>query len=522
MQNTQMTLTKKILKNTIYNFLGRLWAAIVGILLTPYIVSKLGIERFGVWAIIFAVTGYFSLLDFGVGQSFVRFIANAWGKNDREKINKIISTGFFFYFIFAIILVIIAFILGKPIIKLVKIPATIQDEAFFVLIGAITIFGFSNSLGIFRSAIDGLQKMDITNKISMIISIPNISGTVIVLELGYGLKGLIVNNGIIVLLSAAISFFFARKLLMNLKISIFQFSSGTFKELFNYGIKLQASNLSGLVNLQTDKILLAYFLNLSIVTFYELGYRVTMTVRSLPTLLFSAVVPAASELQAKSDDSKIYKLYTIGSKYLAAVTIPLAFFLLVTSEVIMDVWMGSGYKSSAMVIRILTVGYFINLLTGVATSTAKGMGKVEYEMRSSILVPILNIILSIILITKFGLVGALIATAFSVTVGSIYYMQMFHKYIIKTLFSHFVKEMYLKPALFSLVVGVLVYFLNFVIQKNFILFGRMDYFILLGLDFLIFFSFYLFFIVKSNYFEKEDIETAFGSIDLRKIFSWEN
>jgi O-antigen/teichoic acid export membrane protein len=60
----------KIIRNTLYSIIGRIWTIIIGLLLIPYIVNIVGIERFGIWSLLSVLVGYFALLDIGVGVSF--------------------------------------------------------------------------------------------------------------------------------------------------------------------------------------------------------------------------------------------------------------------------------------------------------------------------------------------------------------------------------------------------------------------------------------------------------------------
>ncbi|NIM96827.1 MAG: hypothetical protein GTO24_01705, partial [candidate division Zixibacteria bacterium] len=46
---------RKIVRNTTYNVIGRMWLMVVMLILTPYILHKLGTEVFGVWSLVFVV-----------------------------------------------------------------------------------------------------------------------------------------------------------------------------------------------------------------------------------------------------------------------------------------------------------------------------------------------------------------------------------------------------------------------------------------------------------------------------------
>ena len=130
----QGSISGKIMKNTAYNILGKLWWILIAIFLTPYIVSKIGIERFGVWAIVGVITGYFGLLDFGIGMSFIKYIAEFHTKGEYDKINRLIDTGFTLYAIFAFMCFSLVFILRGPILKLLNVPVYLHHEAGIVLL----------------------------------------------------------------------------------------------------------------------------------------------------------------------------------------------------------------------------------------------------------------------------------------------------------------------------------------------------------------------------------------------------
>lgn len=101
--------SQKIIRNTVFNLLGRAWGLLVILALTPFIIAHLGVERFGIWMIVEALISQFGLLDFGFSTSFIKYIAEYFAKEDFKKINEVINTGFIFYSICAILAVVAGF-----------------------------------------------------------------------------------------------------------------------------------------------------------------------------------------------------------------------------------------------------------------------------------------------------------------------------------------------------------------------------------------------------------------------------
>ena len=495
-------ISEKIIRNTKFNIVGNFWAILVALFLTPYIIGHIGIERFGIWAIVGVLTGYFGLLDFGIGTSFIKYISEFYTKKDYEKINQVVNTGVIFYSIFAALIIALAFFVINPLLTFFKIPVNLYDEALFVFLLGVILFGISNALSVFGAIQGGLQRMDITNKVAIAVSIPMIIGTIYFLEAGYGLSGLMVNNAVVLVITSIINIIIAFKILPGLKFNPFLFSRGMFKRLFGFGYKLQISRFAQLVSFQTDKFLITYFLGIGLVAFYQLGSSVTQKMRQIPLLLVSAFVPAASEIEAKGGKGSLNELYLRGSKYLILVSVPLLFFIISNAHLIMLAWMGEGYEMAALAIQILGVGYFANLVSGAASSIAVGVAKTEFEMKYGILMAILNLFLSIILIIKIGFIGALIGTTISLTIASLFFMKMFCNHLGSPL-NDFIKLFY-KPVIACIIPALIILLSNYGFWPATAFSGRLINLGILGLNSVIFGGVYIVFILLSKYLDEYD------------------
>ena len=430
----------------------------ITLILTPYIIHNIGLERYGIWAIVGVITGYFGLLDLGIGSSFVKYISEYYTKEDFKRLNQVVNSGFVFYSLFGVGIIILGFLLIKPLLNFFNIPINLYDEALFVFILGIIIFAVSNVLSVFGAIQGGLQRMDITNKLAIAVSIPNIIGTILFLELGYGLPGLMVNNAIVFAISSTINIIIAFRILPELKFKPFLFHKEMFKKLFGFGYKLHVSTIANLLHFQMDKILLAYFLNIGFVTYYAVATQIASKARELPLLLISAIFPAASELEAKSDKESLDNLYFRSMKYVILIGLPLSLLIILLACSFIDLWLGKEFKMSVLTLQILIFAYFFNIMSGPGFTILNGIGKPGYGMKSSIIAAILNFILSILLVIKIGYYGVVIGTAISMIIASIYFIAMFHQVMNISIWEMVKKELY-KPFLACSVAFVVFYFI---------------------------------------------------------------
>jgi O-antigen/teichoic acid export membrane protein len=452
-------ISDKIIKNTIFNMVGNFGTTFLTLIIVPFIIANLGPERFGIWALVSVVFSVFTALDCGCGMAFVKYCAEYYTEKKYEEMNTIIFSGMSFMFLFSLLLLGAVGFSQYAILTVFHIPSSLMDETRFVFLAASIIFSINNVLSVFQAIIKGVQRMEITNALNLISSFVFILGIFIVLQSGWGLKGLILVQGIKVLMVNVGSIYYSKKLIPQLSLQLNNLKLGKIKEILDYGLKMQISSLAELINLQTDKTIIGHYLNLSYVTFYEIGQKLFLFCKMVVGVFLSALVPAISELNAYNKKDAIYKLYENGSKYLIAILSPLIVFMITCADSIIELWMGPGYEKSILVMRLLVLGCGINIFTGVGVMIVRGIGKPIYETQYALLSLISNIALGIILVKLYGFFGVIIATPISIIVGSVFFMIRFHRLYNIPLFD-FLLKIYMKPIIIAVGLAFLMWYGN--------------------------------------------------------------
>ncbi|MFZ2412408.1 MAG: flippase [Candidatus Methanoperedens sp.] len=423
-------LAKKIIRNTFFNIAGGSWGLLMKILLTPFILNYIGVDRFGIWALVLLFTGYFALFDMSIGTAVIKYTSSHYTKSDVKSINKVLNSALLFYAVAGGLSCVAAFFLVKWAVgNILHVPPSLVNEANFVLFGAVLIFAFSNTMSVFGSVIIGIQKMDVINKIRIIVTTLEGIGIIFFLIGGFGLTGLILNSGIIAVITSLAYVIASKRVFPQLAIGRRFLDTKTLKELLTFGTKIHFSRIGDVMHFQTDKIFISYFLQLSFVAFYEVAATAAITMRMVPFAIVSAILPAASEIKATGDENSLRELYMRSSKYLSLVSIPLLFFAFFLAPDIIRVWLGEGYELSVITLQVLLLGYFANIMTSSGSQVAIGLGKPDYVMKSSIIATVLNLVLSVILIVKIGYLGAAIGTSIAMIMAAIYFVLILHKHL---------------------------------------------------------------------------------------------
>src|SRR5690606_41053038 len=84
---------------------------IVGLVLTPFIIRSFGSAEDGLYTMIGALVGYMSVLDFGLNDTIVRYVAKYRAENDKEGEENFLAHSFIMYVCISIVVTILGLIL---------------------------------------------------------------------------------------------------------------------------------------------------------------------------------------------------------------------------------------------------------------------------------------------------------------------------------------------------------------------------------------------------------------------------
>lgn len=154
---------RQIIKNVGSSWFSLGVDVVVGFLLYPFILHKLGDTASGIWVLIFTITGYYGLFDLGIRSSVVRYVSKFTAVDDIEDLAKLINTSLFSYSCIGVLSLMVTGVLTIYVDTLFKIPAGFHSTARLLLwmVGAAIALGFP--LGVVGGFLDGLQKFYVNN-----------------------------------------------------------------------------------------------------------------------------------------------------------------------------------------------------------------------------------------------------------------------------------------------------------------------------------------------------------------------
>ncbi|HTK31076.1 MAG TPA: oligosaccharide flippase family protein [Candidatus Saccharimonadaceae bacterium] len=415
-------LGRQLARNTAYAASGRVAALLVWLVLTPPILKALGPEGFGVWTLFYALTGYLSSLDFGLSAGTVRQVAMARARGHHEEGGAFATLALIGYASLGLAWLGLTAAFREPVLHWLRIPPASLPDARFAMTAGAGIFVLSGCAGILMAVAQGYQRFDVSNRVLLTLTAQQAVGIPFVLWRGWGLRGLVCNVGVGWLLAALVGW-----RLVRVQLPEFRWRGGAtalrhWREALAFGGPMQITNLLSVTHTQLDKFLLVRFVALASVTPYELGFRIATTASALPQLLLLAVLPTVSQIHASSDARGLSQLFDRASRYVLAAAALAIGVLLGSADRLFLIWLGTPHVEAALAVRGLALTAGVALATGTGTSVARGIGRTDLEAWFALIALVVHGGLSLWLLPRMGLSGALLAILAGNIVGAIYFM----------------------------------------------------------------------------------------------------
>jgi O-antigen/teichoic acid export membrane protein len=142
---------------------------VVAFIMSPIIIRALGNRDYGLWELVMSVIGYMGLLDLGIGPALVRFVAVADGKQDKDDLQKTISTSFVFFVVVGVAAVLSFLLLGyfPAIIAGSEAKDIANLGTVFMLLGLNA--GMTFPLQVFIATLMGVQRHYFINNVRILL-----------------------------------------------------------------------------------------------------------------------------------------------------------------------------------------------------------------------------------------------------------------------------------------------------------------------------------------------------------------
>jgi O-antigen/teichoic acid export membrane protein len=457
----------EILKNVGSSWIALGVTVLTGVFLSPYILHRLGDEAFGIWVLIFSITGYYGLFDLGIRSSIVRYVAKYSATGDHEDLNRLINTAICTYAIIGILalLVTISGAIYLPLIFRISSSFLRTARLLFLLVGTALSLGFP--LGVFGGILQGLQRFDLANLTSTVSTLLRCLLIVMTLQHGGRLLSVALVTVALPVVAALVNATYALHLLP-LQFSFRYVDRVSLRRIANYSSATFVIMLSWRLRFKTDAMIIGTFLSSAAITYFTVGSRLVDYAGEVVAGLAQIFDPMASESVATGDIEHVRKILVAGNRACALIIFPIAAALAILGKSVIEVWVGRRYVASSYpVLLVILIPSTFMLAQAASGRVLFGMAKHHTLAAVTLVEGIANVGLSIFLVRRFGVLGDALGTAIPLACTTLLFLPGHLCRVLKLRMRTYLAQAFLLPIALSMpLVVVLVLMRHWFVVHN--------------------------------------------------------
>jgi O-antigen/teichoic acid export membrane protein len=235
------------------------------------------------------------------------------------------------------------------------------------------------------------------------------------------------------------------------------------RQLVNYSIFSFIANIAEQLRFKVDNLIIASVLGFGLVTHYNIGARINQYYLIMIINAIAIIIPVFSKMEGIGNYENIRKKYIFIAKLNTIISVFLGGTILIYGKAFIARWMGPDYMDSYTVLLILCIGLMFNTIQVSSRSLLFGISKHKFYSITMLGEGILNILLSILLIKKYGILGVAIGTTIPMLITSIFITPVYATHVINLSFLK-----YTKVVASVIVVGGAIHLGSWLIVKNMI------------------------------------------------------
>ena len=417
-----MNRIERILVNVSSNWLGFAINAIITLLLTPYVLSVLGVERYGIWILITSFIGSYGMLDLGFRAGVNQFLIRSIAAEEVDKTNRVLSTALVALAILAVVVFLVALLTALLVPGALDIPDAAREEALYCILIVGAAASIQIALSPYAAIFVAIQRFDISNLISVSMRILLAAAVVFALHSGFGLVGVAAATGGATVAELIIRWFVARRMVPALRPTIAQVSLSELKAIGTFGLWNSLIAVSEYGYAHMLPILVAVFMPVAAVGHYALAAGLWTQLNALFTPIGHVIYPAAAELHVKQERENLFRLYRDGTRILLLVVTSVVLVAFVWADDFYRLWIGpeflSGdpFTSVSTIFRTMLLATVLGYSVNFAGQILLGAGHIKALaiLKASGIASMLG--LSALLMPHFGLIAIPVAMAVSILV----------------------------------------------------------------------------------------------------------
>jgi O-antigen/teichoic acid export membrane protein len=397
------------------------------LLLTPFYINRLGVDSYGLYQLMFSVAQYVFVLEFGISTVMTRYILQYRLQSDNRAAEN------FAMHCFLIVIVIVLIIIFAGVVLSANLMSIFPNLNPADLPVARTLFNFmivQIVLTVLSQYYQGIafafEEYMLVKGVALLRIPIKAIGAFAFIICGAGVLGIVFAD----VLAAAfcfLSFAFCSKFKLHFSAKWHFFDKSAITDALPLMAALLLQSLVTYANNALDMTILGRMMDTTAVAIYAIAMTFISVFSAMPTAIQSVYLPEATKLVVKNADGEQFTDLVIapGRVQFMLCAAMLSGFVLFGRQFI-TIWTGAATLGAWWVALIIMVPMMFPLIQNVCLTILTAQNKRTFRSTVLLGITLLNLVLTVFLVHRFGLLGAPVGTALSYFTGNIVIMNIYY------------------------------------------------------------------------------------------------
>ncbi len=402
---TELTATRTVAISTAWNLFGRVFPLLIAIAATPLLLRAMGISRWGIFSLALALVSTFTIFDVGLGRALTRTIAYAIAHGEDAAAADATKTGLLVLALLGVVFAgLVALGLHVYVRDALNVPVALRPE----VTTALDVLCLALPLVVVNGALWGVlaayQRVGAYTVINLPILALYYLGPLATLAIWHSLVPVMAVQVFCRALMTVVLWPLTHRVMPSLASARVSFRA--IRPVLRLGGWMMVSNLAWPVLLYLDRFVIASVLSTAATAWYATPFDVIFRFTALPQAVMAAAFPAMTTAH-RATPGRAALLYRRTMLAVGGMVLPAALVVIALAGPLLRLWLGAPFALHATpVLRLLGFGILFYSLDIVAEGLVDGLGRPAFNARLALLEIAILIPLLLVLLPRFGVVGA--------------------------------------------------------------------------------------------------------------------
>lgn len=413
---------------SIISYINILVGCIIPVFYTPIMLSILGQKEYGTYALANSIIGYLSILSLGMANSVVRYVTKCKCNNDHDGVEKVSGLFITIFCSIMILVIVCGFVLtgcsGAFFGKGLTNSELDRLKQLMVIMTFSTAMSFPTIT--YSALVIAYEKYVFRRLVELIGTILPVLLNLLVLYGGWGSIGIAMVALIMQVFTFPVYVYYCAKVL-HIKPQFCHMPLYLLKDIFSYTFFIFLSMVVDMLYWATDKVLIGSMIGTVAVAVYNVGGTFTQMMQNMATAISSVFVPRIMTMVEK--DKNIAEMselmIRIGRIQYMLVALMLSGYI-VFGRSFIHFWAGDPYQDAYIIALLTMVPLAVPLIQNIAYNVIVAQNRHRFRAIIYTVIAVINLISTIIIIPKFGIIGAAVCTSVAFLFGNGIVMNLFY------------------------------------------------------------------------------------------------